>query len=400
MVVAGGGMVGAATALALALLDLRVAVVDRVAPPARQAPGYDDRSTALAAGSRRILDALGAWAPLAPHAAPIRTVHVSEHGRLGVTRLSADEIALEALGWVVENPRLGAALDDALDRAPHVTRIHPASITALRELDDSVEVDVDAGGAIQRCRARLLVGADGARSTVRDLLGVGASVRDYGQTAIVANLTPRDAHGDRAWERFTPDGPVALLPLSDRRCALVWTMPHERVDARMALADGAFADEVNALFGARLGPVERLGRRQAWPLARVLADEQRRGRVVLVGNAAHSLHPVAAQGLNLSLRDCAALAEAVAAGLEAGDPAADAALDQWVRERHADQRRVTRFIDGLNGLFTFGLPGLGTLRGGGLAAFGLFGAGKRLLARYGAGIGAPLPKLARGVPLR
>ena len=240
VVVAGGGMVGAGAALALALLDLKIAVVDRVAPPARQAPGYDDRSTALAVGSRRILESLGVWPALAPHAAPIRRVHVSEYRRFGTTVLAADDLALEALGWVVENPPLAAALDDALERAPTVTRFQPATITAVRAGDMVVDVEFDAEGVMQRCRAPLLVGADGAQSTVRTLLGIDATIRDYGQTAVVANLTPRDPHQGTAWERFTPEGPVALLPLDERRCALIWTMPRDRADARLALDDDAF----------------------------------------------------------------------------------------------------------------------------------------------------------------
>lgn len=400
VIVAGGGMVGASMALALAPLDLRIAVVDRVSPPVRQAPGYDDRSTALAAGSRRILEAIGVWDALAPQAVPIRDVHVSELGRLGTATLSARDVALDALGWVVENPRLAVALDDALAHCAAVERIQPATLTGVTEDGGGIEVDMDAGGVMRRCRARLLIGADGAGSTVRELLGIDATVRDYRQTAIVTNLTPRALSEGYAWERFTPDGPLALLPLSGGRCALVWTMPGARVDERMALSDDAFGQAVNELFGGRLGAIERVGRRQAWPLTRTLAAEQRRGRTVLVGNAAHSLHPIAAQGLNLSLRDCAALAEAVAAGLDAGDPADEGALEQWERARRADQRRVAGFIDGLNGLFTNDVAGLGVLRGGGLGALGLFGPGKRLIARYGAGIGTPLPKLARGIPLR
>ena len=400
VIVAGGGMVGASMALALAPLDLKIAVIDRLAPPQRQAPGYDDRSTALAAGSRRILEAVGVWDALAPDATPIREVHVSERGRLGTAVLSAREVALEALGWVIENPRLAVALDDALARCAGVTRLQPAVLTGITDGADAIEVELDADGVMRRYRARLLIGADGASSAVRELLGIDASVREYGQTAIVANLTPRTLRDGYAWERFTPDGPLAMLPLTGGRCALVWTMPAKLADARLALSDAAFGVAVDELFGGRFGGIARVGRRQAWPLSRTLAAEQRVGRAVLVGNAAHSLHPIAAQGLNLSLRDCAALAEAVAAGLDAGDPADAGALEQWERARRADQRRVTGFIDGLNGLFSNDFAGLGALRGGGLGAFGLFGPGKRLLARYGAGIGTPLPKLARGVPLR
>lgn len=400
VIVAGGGMVGVSMALALAPLGLTIALVDRVPVATRKAPGYDDRSTALAEGSRRILASFGVWESLAPDAAPIRRVHVSEVGRFGVTKLDAADVALDALGWVVENPRLEAALDEAVAACDSVERLQPATLVGLADDGERVTVEVDRDGAMQTLTARLLVAADGARSGVRDLLGITASVREYGQTAIVANVSPRDDHGGTAWERFSPDGPLAVLPLSGGRCALVWTLPARDADAALTISDDAFAARIHQMFGDRLGPLVRVGRRQAWPLARVIAREQSRGRVALVGNAAHSLHPIAAQGLNLSLRDLAALAETVAAGLAAGgDPADGAALAQWIAGRRADQARVTSFIDVLNGVFTNGAPGLGPLRGSALAALGLAGGGRRLLARYGAGIGAPLPKLARGIPL-
>src|SRR5690606_1889533 len=170
---------------------------------------------------------------------------------------------LDALGWVVENPRLEAALDDALDRHPAIERIQPATVVELADDGDRVTVELDRDGTMQTLTARLLVAADGARSSVRDLLGIESSVRDYGQTAVVANLTPRDDHQGTAWERFSPDGPLAMLPLTGGRIALVWTLPASRADAALEQPDDAFAERVNALFGSRLGPIERVGRRQA-----------------------------------------------------------------------------------------------------------------------------------------
>lgn len=381
VVVAGGGMAGAGVSLALAPLGMRIAIVEARPPQSILAPGYDDRCTALSAGSRRILDALGVWPALAPHAAAIRQVHVSECGRAGSARLDAGELALEALGWVIDNPRLTPAFDGALASCANISRLQPATVVGLRQAGDGVEVDLDLDGIVQTCRAGLLVGADGARSAVRVMAGIDSTTRDYGQTAVVANITPQLSHRGRAWERFTPQGPLAVLPLADHRCGIVWTVATTDADAVMALDDAAFADRLNALFGRRLGEIERVGRRQAWPLVRTLARRQWAGQVALVGNAAHSLHPIAGQGLNLSLRDCAALAKALADGRS---------LSDWAAGRHADQRRVGLFVDGLNGLFTLGLPLLGTLRGAGLGAFGLFGPGRRLLARYGAGIGVPL----------
>lgn len=401
VLVAGGGLVGASLALALAPLGLRVGIVEARPPPAPAQPHYDDRAIALAAGSRRVLEAVGVWPLLAQHAEPIRRVHVSEAGRPGVALLDAAEMAMDALGWVVENPPLARAFDAALNGHGAIDRFQPATIVGCEAGADAVEVEIDAGGIVRRCSTRLLVGADGAGSTVREHAGIDVTRHEYRQTSIVTNVTAALPHRGTAWERFTPAGPLAFLPLQGRRCALVWTVPANDADAVLALDDRAFAVRVNELFGHRLGALERVGRRQAWPLARVLARQQWRGRIALVGNAAHSLHPIAGQGFNLSLRDCAALAEAVVAGIAASNDPADAgALQRWAYERAADQRRTGVFIDGLNSLFALDLPGLGFARSAGIGLFGLAGPARRLLARYGTGVGAPLPKLARGVPLR
>ncbi|MFN2300605.1 MAG: 2-octaprenyl-6-methoxyphenyl hydroxylase [Gammaproteobacteria bacterium] len=391
VLVAGGGLVGASLVLALAPLGLRVGIIEARARPGPAKAHYDDRAIALADGSRRVLEAIGVWPLVAPHAEPIRRVHVSEAGRPGIAILDAEEMAMEALGWVIENPPLAHAFEAALAHEGTIERFQPATIIDLEAGAEHVEVEIDAGGVVQRCSTRLLVGADGAGSTVRDRAGIGVSRHEYGQTSVVTNVTTALPHEGVAWERFTPAGPLAFLPLQERRCALVWTVPAGDADTVLSLDDSAFAERVNALFGHRLGAIERVGRRQAWPLARVLAKQLWRGRVALVGNAAHSLHPIAGQGFNLSLRDCTALAEAVAAGIAASDDPADCgALQRWADGRIADQRRTATFIDGLNALFALDLPGVGLARGVGIGLFGLAGPARRLLARYGTGVGVPL----------
>ncbi len=376
-------MVGASLALALAPAGVRVGLIEAIPAPVQREPHYDDRATALSAGGQKILASMGVWQRVAQLAAPIRRVHISEQGRMGVAWLEADELALDALGWVIENPRLVVAFQTALEDSDTVL-FQPAKVVHIAQDDDGVTVTLEQGGRQSTLRTRLLVGADGARSMVREAIGVSASQHDYGQTAIVANLTPQLDHQGVAYERFTKDGPLAFLPLSEQRCAIVWSVPTAEAEHILSLPEHAFCERINHLFGERLGPIERLGQRQAWPLRRTRADAQRRGRVVLVGNAAHSLHPIAGQGFNLSLRDVMALADTVSTGMD------EHALADWEQGRRTDQQRVSGFTDRLNNLFLLDLPLAGSVRGVGIAAFGLSGPVRRLIARYGAGLGVPL----------
>lgn len=386
VLIAGGGLAGAGLALSLLPLGLRVGVVE-ARPRTEPTPvGDDDRGIALSESSRRILRTVGLWARLEAHATPIRVVHVSETGRAGSVRLDAAELGLEAVGWVVPAPALGAAFGDAL-AAADLESLQPARVVSVEQSADTVAVGIERDGVITETATRLLVAADGADSTVRTLAGFDAETHDYGQTAIVCNVDARQPHQGVAYERFTPDGPLAFLPLSGSRCAVVWTVKRDAADAILALDDDAFLARVDALFGGRLGPLARPGRRRTWPLSRTLAHGAVKARVVLVGNAAHSLHPIAGQGFNLSLRDCAALTEAIRVGMaESGDPAAPGPLAAWTDSRRTDQRRVGGFIDGLNGVFSADYPGAGALRASGLAFAGLFGPLRRAIARFGAGL--------------
>ncbi|HEX6929563.1 MAG TPA: 2-octaprenyl-6-methoxyphenyl hydroxylase [Gammaproteobacteria bacterium] len=397
ILIAGGGMVGAALAVALQGTGLRVTVVEAV--PARESsqPGYDDRSTALAHTSRKILEALGVWPAIADSAFPIEQVHVSQQRRLGVTRLHAAEENLPALGYVVPNRVLGRGLMQAVEAAAHIDFIAPASITGVQQQAGFVTAVLESPGAGRQITAGLLVVADGARSSLRETLGVGARHWDYAQTAVVCNVTTALPHGNTAFERFTPEGPMALLPLDGQRMALVLVERSEIAADVQALDDAAFLARVRKRFGERLGALQRAGARQAWPLALVTAERQTAERAVILGNAAHSLHPIAGQGFNLSLRDVAVLAEIVAAHAE--DPGAAGALNEYVRWRQQDQRKVVAFTDLLNRLF--GIPfGLAAhVRGLGLLGMDLVPELRREFSRHAMGRAGKLPRLARGLPL-
>lgn len=399
VVVAGGGMVGASLAAALAGLSCRTLVVEAVPPSSRAAqPSYDDRATAIAEAGRRILAAVGSWEGMAHRAAAIREIHVSERGTFGVTRLSAAEQGVAAFGHVVENRAIGAALWARLDAAENVTVWSPARVAGIEPHDDYVAVSILRGdGESVEVRARLLAAADGAGSPVRRMMGIGYDLRQYGQTGVIANVTPARQHRGTAWERFTPQGPIAVLPLPEGRVAIVWTLPPDEAARVMELDDAAFLTGLQAAFGQRLGEFRRAGRRAAYPLALTQSRGWVAGRIALVGNAAHGIHPVAGQGFNLGLRDAAALAEVVAGGY--GDPGDAAALADYAAWREADRARTVRYTDGLVRLFTSGLMPMRAARGIGLVGLDLLPAARSALGRRGMGLAGRLPRLALGQPL-
>jgi 2-octaprenyl-6-methoxyphenol hydroxylase len=400
VVIVGGGLVGATLARALAPLALRIGVIEAVPIEAERQPSYDDRATALAWGSRQILAGIGLWDALEPATAPIRHIHISDRGRFGHAELHAAEHGVDALGYVALNRALGAALHGALGAQTGCELLCPARLTAVETGADEVRCRVSVAGEERLLRARLLVAADGARSTVREMLGIGARTWDYGQAAIITNVTPTAPQRDWAWERFTESGPVALLPLKDGRAGVVWTVPAASADEVMALDDAAFLERFAARFGDRLGRFERVGRRARHALALVRAEDQVAPRAVILGNAAHSLHPIAGQGFNLSLRDMAALAEVIADGVaDGGDPGAAELLARYQGWRVGDQRETLLFTDGLTRVFGNPLETVAFARNLGLLAFDLLPPVKRAFARHSMGLAGRLPRLARGLPI-
>lgn len=396
--IVGGGMVGASLAVALSALPLRIAVIEAFELRSRAQPSYDDRSTALAFGSRCILEGLGLWPFVAPEAEPIRRVHVSQRGYFGITRLSAAEEGVPALGYVVPNRALGAALASRLDELDNVELICPARVERVVTSSDLATLRISAGAESFDLHARLLVAADGAKSTVRQALGIGEAHHDYHQAAIVANVNTEHPHDGRAFERFTAEGPVAFLPLTEDRCAVVMTIAEARREELQDMPDADFLAYLQQRFGHRLGRLLRVGKRQTYPLRQTLAGAQHAQRAVIIGNAAHSLHPIAGQGFNLSLRDVAALADHLADAVRAGDdPGAAEILAAYVAERRRDQRRTIGFTHWLHEIFSPGLSALSHLRGLGLATVEVCPPLRRLLARRNMGRAGRLPRLARGL---
>ncbi|WP_405240159.1 2-octaprenyl-6-methoxyphenyl hydroxylase [Lentisalinibacter orientalis] len=413
IIIAGGGMVGASLARALAPLGLRVAVVEPVEPGAAAQPSFDDRSTALSRASQRAFTAMGLWPAIAAAATPIRAIHVSDRGSFGFCRIEAEEQGVEALGYVVVNRVLGQTLLASLAQEGGPQLYRPARITAVTQTEESVTATVawgdghdggdgdGDGDGEERLEAALLVAADGARSAVRAAVGIGMRERPYGQVAITGNLATSRPHDNVAYERFTKDGPVALLPFTEGRSAFVWTLPPAEAERVTALDDDAFLAEFQAVFGWRLGRLSRVGRRVAYPLALTRAEHLHAGRVVAIGNAAHGLHPVAGQGYNLGMRDVAALADLVAEAIaEGGDPGSPALLARYADWRRGDQRKVVGFTDGLVRLFGSELETARAARGIGMLGLDIIPGAKRAFARHTMGLAGRLPRLSRGVPLR
>jgi 2-octaprenyl-6-methoxyphenol hydroxylase len=409
VVIAGGGMVGASFALALRETRLRVLLIEGVAPDSAAQPSFDERTTALGNGSRQIFETLGVWSQMQPESAPIRSIHVSDAGRFGAARLDALEQGVPAFGFVVPNRVIGKVLWQALRQAPNLTIAVPAQLQGATPHPDGVVLDLQLDGRTEQVKASVAVAADGAGSVLRASAGIDASVEDYAQVAIVTNaITDRPNQGE-AFERFTPSGPLAVLPLKNTEIggggyAVIWAVAPARAAALLALDEAAFAAELLSTFGWRAGRWTKIGRRNAYPLALSRADETVAGRIVLIGNAAQALHPVAGQGFNLGLRDAATLAEMLAAAAPGSETEHDPGrfeelLQKFAAWRAADREGVTRFTDGLVKLFGNDTPGLGLLRTVGLLMFDLSPTAKRALSRVSWGFAGRIPRLARGLPL-
>jgi 2-octaprenyl-6-methoxyphenol hydroxylase len=397
-------MIGCSLALAVAPLGLRVAVIEPVPRGAGAQPSFDDRSTALSRSSQRMFEAMGLWADIAKSSTPIKSIHVSDRGRFGFSHIEAQEQGVAALGYVVINRTLGDILQSALLEVANLDFVCPGRICGVDLHPGMALVHVEEAEAGSRVlSSNLLVAADGANSTVREMVGIGASRVDYRQRAVVGNLQPEKPPQHRAFERFTDDGPIAMLPVSDDRAAFVWSLATAKADEVMALSDGAFLETLQDVFGFRLGKFSRVGSRAAYPLALCKASRLTAGRCVLIGNAAHGLHPVAAQGFNLGLRDVAALSECIADARVGSSRAIDAGdaeiLHKYAGWRRSDQRKLVRITDGIVRLFGSARAPVRALRNLGMLGFDLLPGARSEFARHMMGLSGRLPRLSRGVPL-
>ena len=382
--VAGGGVVGAACALALARAGLDVALVEARPVPRWLAEQPDLRVYALAPDNAALLDALGVWPQVVrARAQPYRKMRVWDAGGGDELAFDAATLARDELGWIVENGLLVDRLWAALVAAG--VQVHcPARVQGMEQDEAGVRLQLDDG---TRLEARVAVAADGGASELRRLAGLDVDAHDYGQRGVVAFIETADPHQETAWQRFLPTGPLALLPFTQGRSSIVWTLPEAEAARVLALDDAAYAEALTDASAARLGRAQPVSERAAFPLRRQLVRQQVAGRVLVLGDAAHVVHPLAGQGVNLGLRDVAALrAEVESAQARRVDWASAHRLQRWARRRRSDNTVSAYAFEGINRLFSNADPLAVLARGPLLGLAGKLPPLTRALWRHAAGV--------------
>jgi len=395
VLVVGAGMVGLAFACALKDSGLKVTVIERGEPAVFESLGMDCRVSAIVLGNKQILEGLGAWKYLSPNAQAMHTMRIWDDQHPGGIRFDADEIGAsdapcDALGYLVQNSHLQAALKKTLLPYDNIEILCPATIAKVEWLSDSVHIELEDG---HKLAAPLIVGADGGRSWLREQAEIGVYSRDYKQKGIVANVRPMIPHHGTAFQRFTSSGPLAMLPMKDGLCSIVWSQFNDDVERLMALDDIGFLEELNLTFGPMLGRIEEVGKRAAFPLKGQLAMHLVRPRLALIGDAAHTIHPLAGLGVNLGLRDAMVLAQEIVDAKKYGEDWGEmSVLNRYMKLRMPDILSVIGSMEGLHRIFTSQLPGLPMLRGLGMKAVGNAGVIKSLLMKNSTGLTLPVPK--------
>lgn len=410
VIIVGGGLVGASLACALAPakldVELKIAVIENFEFDDKKQPSFDSRTVALSYSSKEVFNSLGLWQGIDElGACAIKDIHVSDRGHLGVSHLRASEQDADALGYVVENQYLGTVLHKRIKELSNVTLLCPATLKSFNIKDDHAEVEVIQNGQSSTLSAKLLVAADGGQSFVREQAEVKTRQLDYNQTAIITNVACDVPHNNVAYERFTDSGPLALLPLNSsekdqNRYSLVWTLKDNQVEQYLELDDDAFLAALQKRFGIRAGKFVKTGSRVSYPLAYMRTKESVRPRLAIIGNAAHTLHPVAGQGFNLGLRDVASLAQIIVdAARQQNDIGELYTLKTYEAWRQRDLLQTTLSTDSLVRLFTTTFPPVVVARNMALLAFDMFPGLKNQIGRQAMGFVGKVTRLARGLPL-
>lgn len=401
VVIIGGGMVGSSFALSLeaaigsSTLSVLVVEASQLHPERSESQSFDARSTALSYGSSLILKQAGLWDGISQYAAPIKTIHVSDKGRFGSAQLDCAEYGIDALGYVVENQSIGKVLTRALADSKNIDHLGGATVTAAKPKAESMALQISVDGKEpQEIGAHLTVLADGGRSPLCSKLGISIETKDYRQHGLIANISFAKSHQDQAFERFTESGPLAILPLKkiqgENRASLVWTVLEEELPQMLAMDNQQLIEKLQQSFGDRLGAITRIGKLAHYPLALNTSTEQVRPGLVLLGNVAHTLHPVAGQGLNLALRDARQLVRCLAAARTNGESVGDLkVLQSYVEMQSADQRKTIAATDSLVRLFSSSQLSKVLLRKFGLVSLEMVPSMKRLFAHQAMGLTKP-----------
>lgn len=337
VLVAGGGLAGSSFACALAAGGVPCTVVEATGMQA----GSAQRAISLTQSSRRILSGLGLWPDLKPN--PIKRLHISDQGQFGVVRLAAADFGMEALGYLVEAGDLHRVLHQRLKTLPDVTVLHASRVESVQSTDEQLSVCIHSRGERRTLHPALLVAADGSSSLIRDHAGIAVDREDYHQSAVLCTVNTERPHLQTAYERFTRHGPIALLPMTGQQAIMVYGVHSDAGQQLLEMPGQEFAARLQRAFGLRLGRIQLHGERSLWPLRYVHARRQWMNRLVLLGSAAHSIHPNAAQGLNLCLRDAATLAEILSAAYQQGQITSPEVLQRYAAARRHDQKRTIGF---------------------------------------------------------
>ncbi|TNF92626.1 MAG: 2-octaprenyl-6-methoxyphenyl hydroxylase [Gammaproteobacteria bacterium] len=400
IVIVGAGAVGACLAIALAELGYTVALIEKSPIINHHQPAFDERHLAFSRSTRLALEGLGLWEQMAAAATQVTHIHVTSRGRFGSVMLDAQEEGLDALGHVLPARVIGEVLYLRIESTSGITVLAPTQITDMFVADDHVYVSVQHKQTETHLHANLLIGADGADSMVRKLFGIDASTWKYDQSAVITNIEVDSLKPGLAFERFVDDGALAMLPRGDNSYAVVCSISDEQADELMGMSEPELIAWLQGIMGDYLSPIRKAGKCSRYPLALVRAGETVRHRLVLIGNAAHFLHPVAAQGFNLSMRDVAALTDVLQqAKANNKDPGDLDILSEYAKWRQQDEKTTIAFTDGLIRLFTNPLLPISMLRQGGMLGLRYIPALRHLFTQVVSGRTGRQPALTRGVSL-
>lgn len=385
VVVIGAGVVGLSTALMCARQGMQVGIIEAHAPKPWQQSCPDLRVYALALSNKQLFEQFGVWQEIqTKRAMPYDAMTVFDEVSGNPLQFKASDLGRYELGYIVENNLLVDVLWNAIQQEKNITLFCPDKIRNINNQESGVELNLQSGSLLN---AKIVIGADGARSKVRELAGIECKVHDYQQKGLVAFIKTELTHQNTAWQRFLSTGPLAFLPFTDNICSIVWTLPNSRADELLEVDAVSFCSALDTAFAGTLGKTELISEREAFPLKRQLADTMMQGRTLLLGDAAHAVHPLAGQGVNLGLRDVAALQESIESSKNNGINALDLkTLKRWATSRYSENAIAAYTFENINRLFSNDIFALSLLRGPLLGIGNKITPLKNVLAKYAAGI--------------